>query len=294
VNSPPRLIDPLDNARYLPTPCTVKQSVKQPPVTPHPFPKIPVPEIALPAAPLVRVVTQLRFAPIASITQMEFIAPFQEALRSSYPTMGQQRAVMLNFGPEGVSQTTGDRQWRLVNDQGTWTVVLAPSFVSLETTSYESRTDFVDRLTHVASALEATIGSVPIERLGVRYTDRLTGDDATTGLESLVRKEALGAAAFPLDGVQLRAAVSEAEFVLPDETQITARWGQLPADATLTPDLAPIDEPSWIMDIDVAASNVQLRSADVESVSRRLCEHAYNLFRWIVTDEFLRRYGGSV
>lgn len=248
----------------------------------------------LSGAPLVRVLSQLRFSPIASITRMEFIAPFQEALRERYPTMGEQKAVMLNFGPEGVTQTAGDRQWQLSDDDRRWTVMLAPTFLSLETTSYESRSDFVQRLVQVAAALEAVVGSVTIDRLGVRYTDRLVGESNIADLQLLIRADALGAAAFPRGGAQLRAGVSEAEFLLPDGSTLTSRWGQLPGGATLTPDLAPVEEPSWILDIDVAASGLRLRTSDVDFHGRQLCEHAYNFFRWMVTDEFLIRHGGSL
>ena len=259
-----------------------------------PFPGSAVPEIPLPDAPLVRVLTQLRYSTIASLTQMEFIAPFQEALRSGYPTMEEQREVRLAFGPDGVTQSTGDRQWKLSSRDGTWTVNLTPSFTSLETTAYESRGDFVSRLGEVVAALNALVGDLSVDRLGVRYTDRLVGARASSELNRLVREEALGPARLELDGVELLASVNETEFALNDGTRMTARWGVLPPGATLTPDVPPLQERSWVLDLDAAVSNVRLSREIIEEAADRLCNHAYGFFRWVITDEFIRVHGGEV
>jgi uncharacterized protein (TIGR04255 family) len=207
--------------------------------------------------------------------------------------MEEQREVKLSFGPQGVTQSAGDRQWKLSNVEKTWAVILAPSFTSLETTAYESRADFVHRLGQVVAALRAVVGEVPIDRLGVRYTDRLTGERAGSSLGTLVRREALGASSFPLDGVELRASVTESEFALTDGAQMTARWGLLPLGATLTPDVQPLDETSWVLDLDAAAFGLRLSEDEVTGTAERLCAHAYGFFRWVVTDEFIRVHGGE-
>lgn len=258
-----------------------------------PFPTDPVPEAPLPDAPLVRVLTQIRFSPIASLTRMEFIAPFQEALREFYPTMEEQRGMQLVFGPEGVTQSAGDRQWRLSNDDKSWIVVLAPSFVSLETTRYDSRGDFVARITKIASALRSVVGEISIERLGVRYTDRLIGDRATVLLPQLVRSEVLGLTAAPLNAAEIRAAVTQAEFQLPDGSTMTTRCGLLAPGNTLTPDVQSVDEPSWVLDLDAAASGLRLSEDVIREAAERLCMHSYDFFRWVVTDEFIRIHGGE-
>ena len=258
-----------------------------------PFPIEPVPEVPLPNAPLIRVLSQIRFSPIASLTRMEFIAPFQDALRESYPTMDEQRGVQLVFGPEGVTQSSGDRQWRLSSDDKTWIVVLAPSFVSLETSNYDSRSDFVGRITEIANALRSVIGEVSIDRLGIRYTDRLIGDRATVLLPQLVRFEMLGLAATPLDVAEIRAAVSQAEFHLADGSTMTTRWGLLPPGSALTPDIQSVDELSWMLDLDAATSDLRLSEEVVREAAERLCSKVYNFFRWVITDEFIRVHGGE-
>ena len=225
---------------------------------------------------------------------MEFIAPFQEQLRATYPSMEEQRAVVFTLGPEGMTPTQGDRQWKLTTDEGDWVTVLGPSFVSIETTNYESRTDFVARLTEIVGALRTIIGEIDVERLGVRYTDRLVGEFATTRLPDLVRPEVLGLAAATLDSAAVQAAVTQTEFKLSDGTGMTTRWGLLPPGATLTPDIQPVDEVSWVLDLDAAVSGLRLSEDLVKERSQQLCTHAYDFFRWVVTEEFVRAHGGTI
>jgi len=258
-----------------------------------PFPAEPAAEIPLASAPLVRVVTQLRFSTIASLTRMEFIAPFQESLRGTYPTMNDQRGVQFAFGPDGVVETQGDRQWKLTSDDG-WTVVLGPSFVSLETVNYQSRANFLTRLAQVVTALRLIVDEIEIERLGVRYTDRLVGDYATELLPKLVRTDVVGLAAGAPPSVAVLASVTQAEFALADSSTMTTRWGLLPAGGTLTPDIQPVEEVSWVLDIDCAVTNLRLSEDVIMERSEQLCIHAHDFFRWVVTDEFIRAHGGEI
>src|SRR5260221_14769204 len=54
-------------------------------------------EIWLPKAPLIRVVTRINFPVVVSIGKPEFIAPFQEALRSVYPVLRLEQALGVVF-----------------------------------------------------------------------------------------------------------------------------------------------------------------------------------------------------
>jgi uncharacterized protein (TIGR04255 family) len=69
----------------------------------------------------------------------------------------------------------------------------------------------------------------------------------------------------------------------------------VPAQGTVDPAAVDaIDEPSWLLDID--AFQAETRALDVEAAVRQargLAERIYSVFRWAVTDEFLRRYGGQ-
>jgi len=230
---------------------------------------------------------------VAAVGQQEFVAPFQKAIGSRYPVLRQEQMHALVFGLPGPGQMPFQTVWRFSDVESVWRVSLAPDFLALETTSYTNRADLLSRFAEVSSSLAEHVAPKVVDRLGVRYIDRLVGD-AVTDIAKLVRPEVCGVA-----GTSLRThvvhSITESIFKA-DSTQLLARWGSLPAGATVDPSaIEPINEPSWILDLDmfnvspVPFSNERLLK-DLAHFSERL----YTFFRWAVTDEFLRRYGGSV
>lgn len=258
-----------------------------------------VDEIPLSAAPLIAVIAQVRFPPVASIAREDFIGPFQERIRETYPVLRPEREVSLLLTPQGV-HTGGDASpvWRFLDrsEDPEWKVSLAPSFLALDTSHYSSRADFVGRLRAVLDALVGTIGPSVCDRLGVRYVDRVVLDDEDTDLASLVRPEVLGVARVePGPETALVHSISDTEFRLGDAT-LHGRWGRLPASAQLDPFHGDVvDSPSWILDLDMYETG--LGSLDVDELTSRtatFAERIYRFFRWAVRPDLLRRYGGEV
>ncbi len=254
----------------------------------------PIPqEIPLQDAPLVRVIAQLRFPAVLNVeTKREFVAPFQEALRQTYPVLRQEQAqeVVVEQGGMSVKQQL---VWRFSDLESHWRVSLASGFVALETTRYTSRTDFIKRLRQILEALEAYVQPSLADRLGIRYIDRIEGD-AVDEIAKLVRPEVRGILG---TGAAIHAthSLSESMFELPD-ARLLARWGRLPPGASV--DLSaiePVDESSWILDLDM--SSLQPKPFDVDTLvsdAQGFVERIYGVFRWAVTDDFLRRYGGKL
>jgi uncharacterized protein (TIGR04255 family) len=250
-------------------------------------------EVPLSAPPLVRVIAQARFPLIASIEMQGFVAPFQEAIRAAYPVLRPERTRITVPGAEGTRDAT---MWRFHDPATDWCVTLAPDFVALETGRYSSREDFMDRLRTALQALEAHVNPRVIDRLGVRYIDRVEGSNMSD-LPELVRPEVAGMlrSAF---AEHIHHALSEQMFILPEGGGVvTARWGLLPARTTVdAAALEPIEQPSWLLDFDAyQVFHGSPRTFDVDGVvqqARGFAERIYSLFRWAVTDEFLRRYGG--
>lgn len=254
-------------------------------------------EVPLDAPPLVRVVAQVRFPVIASIEKREFIAPFQEAIRGDYPVLRPEQNRSFTLGPEGVRDMKSTTAWRFHGAGSDWRVTLAPDFVALETSRYSSRDDFLERFHRVLLALRECIDPRVIDRLGVRYIDRVTGANLAD-LPVLVRPEVSGVLATPLSEF-VHYALSEHAFHLPDGAgRVTARWGRIPGGSTVDPAAVdPVDEPSWLLDVDAFQTfHGDARELDVDATvaqARGFAERIYSIFRWAVTDEFLRRYGGQ-
>jgi len=251
-------------------------------------------EVPLTDPPLVRVIAQVRFPLIASVEKRDFIAPFQEAIRKSYPVLRPEQSRGVVLGPEGVVESRSNTSWRFHDTDGAWRVTLAPDFLALETVKYTSRDDFLHRLKLVVQALEDHVDPQVVDRLGIRYVDRIPGVDLDD-LPRLFRREVAGILATPL-AAHARHAITESVFDLPDGGQVTTRWGLIPAKGTVDPAAVdPIDEASWLLDVDVFRAETRaLDTPALMSEARGFAERVYSIFRWAVTDAFLRRYGGEL
>ncbi|TAK53567.1 MAG: TIGR04255 family protein [Gammaproteobacteria bacterium] len=252
-------------------------------------------EVRLIDAPLVRVIVQVRFPLVASVEKRDFIAPFQEAIRAEYPVLRPEQSRTVVLGQQRVMDSRSNTLWRFHDASSAWRVTLAPDFLALETSRYTSRGDFLDRLKRVLDALVTHVDPKVIDRLGVRYIDRVAGPNFID-LPLLVRPEVCGVLSTPL-APHARQSISETLFDLPESAgQVMTRWGLVPAHGTVDPAAVDaIDAPSWLLDVD--AFQVKTRELDVEAIvlqARGFAERIYSVFRWAVTDEFLRRYGGQL
>lgn len=249
-------------------------------------------EVPLKNAPLVRVIAQLRFPEILSVEQRDFVAPFQEAIRAKYPVLRQEQTQGIVLGPAVFSPAKPQIVWRFGDTEGHWRVSLAAEFLALETTKYLSRSDFFGRLKAVATALDEHIELVQVDRLGIRYIDRITGA-AVDDIAKLVRAEVRGITG-TVASTHASHALSESMFEI-DDARVLARWGFLPPGATVDPAaIEPATEKSWLLDLDMfSAAPMPFVVDQVVLRAERYAERIYTVFRWAVTDEFLVRYGGQ-
>jgi uncharacterized protein (TIGR04255 family) len=249
-------------------------------------------EVPLKDAPLVRVIAQIRFPEILSIEQRSFVAPFQEALREAYPVLRLDQTPGLLVRPAGVAAKPMVA-WRFNDIDGNWRVSLTSEFLALETTNYESRSDFLARFRVALEALSEYFDPKQVDRLGVRYIDRITGS-AVDEISALVQPEVRGISG-TLAASHADHSLTETLFAVED-ARVVARWGQLPPRGTVDPAaIEPAEEKSWILDLDMFSSNATPFVVDrVVEDARRYAERIYAIFRWAVTDDFLRRYGGNL
>jgi uncharacterized protein (TIGR04255 family) len=252
----------------------------------------PAAEIPLRDAPLVRVIAQVRFPLLLRVEQRDFVAPFQEAIRVDYPVLQQEQIQTLLVASDGTTTTQRQIAWRFEDMARHWRVSLAPEFLALDTTAYTSRSEFFTRLRDVIVALDEHVGPKLVDRLGIRYIDRIAGD-AVHEIETLVRPEVRGILGTAVSAHALHT-LTESMFAI-EGGRLVTRWGLLPADATVDPAvIEPISEESWILDIDMFSSEAFAVGVDrIVGDAQRFAERIYTVFRWVVTDEFLQRYGGN-
>lgn len=266
-----------------------------------------VEEIILTDPPLARVICQVRFPRLSKLAIGDDAAnTVASALADYYPVFNETREITIVITPEGVSQApSGGRAWQLDSADGSWKVSFGAEFVAVHTERYTTREEFA---AHVAAVLGVFCAHLTVPhstRIGIRYINRV--ENATVDmLKELVRPELLGGLAVPMAGVELATAMNEAMYNLAPQTDtgivgvtplitdgLQARWGLLPAGAVLDPTLPPAAVPSWVLDLDsFRATTAPFTPEDVASSLRQLAERAYRYFRWVVTPEFLTRFGG--
>ncbi len=257
----------------------------------NPLTAKPPQEVPLKNAPLVRVIAQVMFSPIVSIEKKDFVGSFQEAIRDKYPILQPQQTHSFAFSPQGIVPIAPQVTWRFLNTTASWRVSLAPNFVALETTAYLSRSDFLERLQSILTAVNEAFHP-DVQRFGLRYIDRLVGQNLTD-ISSLVKPEIAGIAAADFT----HQTINESLFIMPDgEEKITARWGLIPTGVTFDPDaIEPIAEASWILDLDMSlAKNREFSVEGLIKEGNYFSERLYTFFRWAIQDEFLRRFGGEL
>jgi uncharacterized protein (TIGR04255 family) len=262
----------------------------------NPFGDDPVDEVHLPRAPLVHTVCQLRFPKILSLRSEAGIAPLQEALAEDFPVLHQDSNVAVMLLPDGVATQPGtEAVWRFQSKDGSWKVSVSADFISLDTSAYESRADYLRRLESVLAAFGSVVRPAHVERIGIRYIDRIDDPEQFARLASYVRPQMLGGLAVPLPAdVHLAHTLSEAVFV-GDGSQLLARWGVVGPNMTLDPMVAPSAHRSWILDIDVSAGGqFEFDAGPLAAAVGGFADQIYRFFRWAVTDELLREAGGEL
>lgn len=252
-------------------------------------------EIPLNAAPLATVLCQIRFTDIVQIRDVAFIGQLQERLRQSYPILKSENIQTVNVGPHGV-QASLDPIWRFVDPAQQWRVSLGSSYVALDTSAYVSRVDFIRRLEFILVSMAETINPTHVWRIGMRYIDRVPMSKMG-GIQDMLRPELAGIAGTSLLP-KIQYSVTEVSCQV-EHGALLVKSGILPANGSHEPEVMPaIAEPSWILDIDASYENSAKPVAyDVSDIVKSTEQHAarcYSFFRWSVSKNFLRSFGGNV
>ncbi|GHB31341.1 TIGR04255 family protein [Streptomyces chryseus] len=260
-------------------------------------------DVPLPRAPLVRVIGQLRFGALSVLASDDGAAQsFVKALADDYPYVEQGLEQTLFVAPgQPVKPTEVGKVWRLRSADQQSVVALTNGALTLETANYTGRRLFCKELARLANILK-TITSVPsYNRVAVRYSNRLVGKETLGQLPKLVHSELLGLVGVPLaDGVRLAYTLSQSLLEVGDGAKLLAQFGHLPENSSFDPTLPAVPEPSWVLDLDSYTEYPNPRlplSAEEESVSaaaKACTERAHTFFRWAITNDFLRHFGGDV
>jgi uncharacterized protein (TIGR04255 family) len=258
-------------------------------------------EVPLLRAPVARAIAQVRFAPILAIRNPDRVADFQEAIRAIYPNLTEERVPHIAVQVDGTPSYQEAVVWRFSSSIKSlqWRVSLGVDFVALETASYTSRKDFLERFELILRSIEAIYKPSEAHRLGLRYVDRIQGD-GFENIHGLIKPGVLGIS-LPTEGSQtslgnsIQYMLTEAHLEA-EEGIIQARWGHIPPGLSYDPaSVDMLDKSSWVIDLDMFSRGPQpFVSAELLVLATKFAERNYSVFRDMVTDDFLKFYGGNL
>lgn len=252
-----------------------------------------VAEVPLAKAPLVKVLTQIRFPQPVDFDEAVIDAVRRELI-DEYPVFREVTNQSLLIGPDGSAhQGVGERLLVADDADANWRVTLAGNFASLEASTYSSRSDFAERTSRLIAAVSKFYKPIVCDRIGVRYVNRIHDELLLSRLDQLVQPPFLGALQIPEAKGYVAHSVCDSLFSR-DSYMVQARWGILPPGAAIDPLVPPPSTRYWTLDIDTFTPSPKRFDSDtvIEDFSN-LARLAHALFRLAVTSEFLRTFGGS-
>jgi uncharacterized protein (TIGR04255 family) len=252
--------------------------------------------ILLKDAPLSMVLCQIRWPELGHL-QLD-MKPSALAFGSQlddYPIFQESQEISYTITPEGVQQGGGGTVFQWHSLDGSWNVSLGRRFLSLHCTDYPDFTAFSERLAAILKHLETHIRVPLVERVGVRYVNQIVDPQLIDHLGEYVRPEVLGYSSLvPVTpGTRLVSNVNQALYSV-EEVMLQVRSGIIPAGQTVDPAVPAATTESWVLDLDAFNGNTLPFSVpDVLDAAGKLSDTAYDFFKLVVTDGFIREFSGA-
>ena len=251
-----------------------------------------LPEVQLVAPPLAKVVMQVRYSLTAALTTEAAEFALSELL-SRYPVRRRDIGAPMQFllvpGPPQLGRQETVLQFESAD--GTWRTSVSESAVSLETSAYENRADFISRCVELFEAVAQVALPPIVDRVGLRYVDRLTGDDLAR-LPQYVVAPLRGLAGSLAPDLVLQHSITDSVITFDGDSAMQLRSGLLPPQTSFDPLLVGIPEPSWLLDMDAYSlrGGSPFDVAQLRTRLTRYAEAAYSCFRYAMTDTFQTQY----
>jgi uncharacterized protein (TIGR04255 family) len=260
----------------------------------------PVDEVRLYRAPLAKVLMQVQYSRTPQLVTDGAEALIAEAL-GRYPvrrrqiTAGAVPDVMVNGQPlqlpggisPGVALAFSD-------PNGSWQVTVTETAVALETSDYSTREDFCSRAAEIFAAVASVALPPVVDRVGIRYIDRLTGD-AVVKVPEYVLPEISGLVGNVESPLSLTHSITQSQIEVGDGERMLVRSGLLPAGGAFDPALPATTVESWVLDMDVFTwqAGFAFEPDELTQRLRRYAETVYAFFRFATTEAFQDAHRGE-
>jgi uncharacterized protein (TIGR04255 family) len=241
-----------------------------------------VDRVVLSRSPLILVLAQIRYS-----SSPELVEDVQEQqlarLLPSMPVRRTKDVIQIPM-PQFPEQQRSVRERVFQSLDNQWTLTVTPDFVALQVSVYPGRDSFIGKLEEVLAAVKEVHTPPLVQRIGVRYIDRV---DVREGVETMIRKELrAGMGEFSGD-VRLVSQSTQIELQKPPDA-VLMRSLVLPPNALYDPMVAPCDKTAWFLDIDAfSMTPCEFVAGPLAATVDRLADRVYSAFRWAVADNFL-------
>lgn len=263
-----------------------------------------VERIVLKHSPLALALCQVQFSSVLSVADPAFVAPFQQAIANHFPVANplQIADMQLTIGlvEASVQPFRTAPQWEFSDRENTWKVVLASSFVSLETRSYTDFGEFLDRFNTVLTALSRHVRPEVGTRIGLRYINELRPDDKDWS--RVIARQMLGPLAAPAfqAHAEQAAAIQQITLRYPDHQGINIHHGVIPNGTTVRPRPGePIPQGEfYLLDVDAyrefpLPAGLSMEPLKIREYVQAYHDVVYRFFRWSITQEYLAALKGD-
>ncbi len=245
-------------------------------------------------SPLQLVVCQVRYEPVPRASEARVALAVHELLggrEGPFAKMEPLQSLNITMGPQ-VMPTATPNGWRLTSTSGDWTAQLLGDQSSLETTAYETWEGmFRKRLFGLVDALTEQLQPETLNRVGLRYVDRITEPVVNGPAEwsQYIAPEILGPVLHEHLGPGVTAAQQQVDLDAGDEKRATLRHG-------FFRDQLQGGKLTYVLDFDTYREGIAAWNADeIKGLADELNELALRLFQQTVSAEMLEymRTGAS-
>lgn len=251
--------------------------------------------VRLDAAPLALVLCQVRWPDLSALQgDLHPIAERFGAQLSNFPLYSESQEMAIELTPQGVTQLPTATVYQWESADRTMRVNLTKNFVALAVKRYDGYEAFSAQLRDVLKALSDAVSIPLVERIGVRYLNRITDQDHLARIDELVIPELLGHQALrpAAADVHVVQALTQSLFQVVSG-HLQARSGILAGGESIDPSIDPIADQSWVLDIDSFCQNEVLFTVDnVLHDAGRLSDAAYDFFKLVIQQGFLDAFKG--
>lgn len=254
--------------------------------------------VRLEQAPLELLVVQMRW-PTHNALVHDFDHHVQRLAEylDDYPLSEPAREISVNLTSDAVSASEGEKIYHFYSADNIWDLHITAHSATLSCDpaypGYEFK-DMYERFLKLLGAVKGALGVLQANVLGVRYINRITNEDVIKDISRVFKPQVIGYQELALqDEVELITTMNQAFFEVED-ISLNVRSGVVPPHQTPDRALAPVDNRSWVLDLQaVSGQTISTQGSDILHVINRLSDTCYDFFKYVLLDEGEKKFGGK-